>query len=247
MAAPAPPISESPSWLWQTGDVVMTLSPTRSPHGKCRQESLTPAQSRAGFTLIELTVVLAVVVTLVLVLTPSIANFINDSRSARARTDCQTIAAAIVQFYRDTGFFPQWATAQAGGAGPPGSRLQLLVSPGSLPFEEAPTLWSTGQAGMLADQLMNNRPGYALRVPATQFGWNGPYVSSELGSDPWGRRYQVNIGMIDTSAGTVTVAGTVKAAVWVLSAGPNGTIETPYTQSVLTAQLYGDDIGQRIQ
>jgi hypothetical protein len=100
---------------------------------------------------------------------------------------------------------------------------------------------------MLADQLMNNRPGYALRVPATQFGWNGPYVTSELGSDPWGRRYLVNIGMIDTSAGTVTVAGTVKAAVWVLSAGPNGTIETPYTQSVLTAQLYGDDIGQRIQ
>ena len=44
-------------------------------------------ESMRGFTLIELTVVLAVLVTLALVLTPSITNFINDSRVARARTD----------------------------------------------------------------------------------------------------------------------------------------------------------------
>src|SRR5919202_1279955 len=55
--------------------------------------------SAAGFTLIELTVVLAVIVTLALILTPSVTNFINDSRVARARTDTQTIAAAVVQFY----------------------------------------------------------------------------------------------------------------------------------------------------
>lgn len=200
-----------------------------------------------GFTLIELTVVLAVIVTLALVLTPSINNFINDSRAARARTDCQTIAAAVVQFYRDTGFFPQWATALAGGAGSPSTRLQLLVSTGGLPLEEVPTLWTTGIAGPLSDQLMSNRPGYTLRTPSSQFGWNGPYASSELGPDPWGRRYLVNVGLIDTSPGTVTGTGAVKSAVWVLSAGPNGTIETPYSQSVLTAQLFGDDIGQRIQ
>lgn len=208
---------------------------------------LTSRRGRAGFTLIELTVVLAVIVTLALVLTPSISNFINDSRSARARTDCQTIAAAIVQFYRDTGFFPQWETANAGGAGLPADRLQLLVSRGSLPLEEVPTLWSTGGAGELAAQLMSNGPGYALRTPASQFGWNGPYVSSEMGPDPWGRRYVVNVGLIDTSPGPVTGTGSVKSAVWVLSAGANGTIETPFSQSVLTAQLYGDDIGQRIQ
>ncbi|MEW5983918.1 MAG: prepilin-type N-terminal cleavage/methylation domain-containing protein [Acidobacteriota bacterium] len=225
----------------------MLQTPSESgPDRTCPGPTADP-RSRPGFTLIELTVVLAVIVTLALVLTPSIANFINDSRAARARTDCQTIAAAVVQFYRDTGFFPQWTAARGGGAGLADSRLQLLVSPGNPPLEDVPTLWSTGKAGLIGDQLVNNQAGYALRSPSTQLGWNGPYLTSELGTDPWGRRYVVNIGLIDTSPGTVTAAGTVKGAVWVLSAGPNGTVETPYTQSVLTAQLYGDDIGQRIQ
>lgn len=209
--------------------------------------ALTAHATRRGFTLIELTVVLAVIVTLALVLTPSVSNFINDSRAARARTDCQTLAAAIVQFYRDTGFFPQWALSHQGGAGLGDSRLQILVSDGAAPLEDIPTLWTGGRAGSLADQLIRNGPGYALRTPSTQFGWNGPYVASALGPDPWGRRYVVNIGLIDTSPGTVTLDGRVKSAVWVLSAGANGTIETPFTQSALTGQLFGDDIGQRIQ
>ena len=58
---------------------------------------------RPGFTLIELTVVLAVLVTLALVLTPSITNFINDSRVARTRSDTQTLATAVIQFYKDNG------------------------------------------------------------------------------------------------------------------------------------------------
>ena len=74
-------------------------------------------RSAGGFTLIELTVVLAVIVTLALVLTPSVTNFITDSRVARARRDTQTIATAIHQFFKDTGFFPQWSLAQNGGPG----------------------------------------------------------------------------------------------------------------------------------
>lgn len=200
----------------------------------------------AGFTLIELTVVLAVIVTLALILTPSIANFINDSRMARARTDCQTIAAAVVQFYRDTGFFPQWATAQAGGPGPPQARLQVLMTQGNAPLEDQLSPWSTGLSDPLADQLLINAPGYAMRTATSQFGWNGPYLSSELQSDPWGNRYLVNIGMIDTSPGVQTTTGP-KAAVWVLSAGPNGIVETPFAGPVTSAALVGDDIGIRIQ
>lgn len=202
---------------------------------------------RRGFTLIELTVVLAVIVTLALLLTPSIANFINDSRTVRAKSDCQTIAGAIVQFYRDTGFFPQWVTSTRGGAGSQASRLQVLVSQGNIPLEDMPTPWTVGPVGSLADQLLANVPGYALRTATSDYGWNGPYLSSELGSDPWGNRYLVNIGLIDTSASIQTAAGRVKAGVWVLSAGPNGTIETQFSQGALSAVLGGDDIGQRIQ
>ena len=200
-----------------------------------------------GFTLIELTVVLAVIVTLALVLTPSIANFINDSRVAKARNDCQTVASAIFQFYRDTGFFPLWKIAQQGGAGLPASKVQLLASRGNLPLEDVPTLWSTGAVGGLAEQLVNNAPGYTLKTPISQFGWNGPYFSNDIGSDPWGNRYLVNIGLIDTSPGAATLSGRGKLAVWVLSAGPNGTIETPFTLPILSATAGGDDIAIRIQ
>ena len=200
-----------------------------------------------GFTLIELTVVLAVIVTLALVLTPSIANFINDSRVAKARNDCQTLASAIFQFYRDTGFFPVWRIAKNGGPGLPANRLQVLASRGNMPLEDVPTLWSTGAIGGMAEQLVNNAPGYSLKTPTSQFGWNGPYFSSEIGSDPWGNRYLVNIGLIDTSPGAMTLSGQQKLAVWVLSAGPNGTIETPFTLPILNAVAAGDDIAVRIQ
>jgi len=205
------------------------------------------ARSRQGFTLIELTVVLAVIVTLALVLTPSISNFINDARMARARTDCQTLASAIITFYRDNGFFPSWKLAQNGGPGLPGDRVQLLVSPGNIPQEDQPSLWTTGTAGQLSEQLIKDIPGYSLKTSTSPNGWNGPYLSNEITADPWGNRYIVNIQLIDSSATATTRTGGVKLAVWVLSAGANGIIETPYSQSILTAATLGDDIGSRLQ
>jgi len=210
-------------------------------------DTFTHARRTRGFTLIELTVVLAVIVTLALVLTPSIANFINDSRVVKARNDCQTIASGITQFWRDTGYFPLWKIAQNGGPGLPGNKVQVLASRGNPPLEDVPTLWTTGVQGGLAEQLVNNTPGYALKTPTSQFGWNGPYFSSDIGADPWGNRYLVNIGLIDTSPGAATASGQAKLAVWVLSAGPNGTVETPFSQSILNAAVAGDDLGFRVQ
>ena len=206
------------------------------------------ARGRMGFTLIELTVVLAVIVTMALILTPSIANSIHEARVVRARHDCQTIASGLYQFYRDTGFFPVWKVARNGSPGAPASRLQVLVSQGNVPIEDVPSLWTTGVAGSLADQLVINAPGYALRTPTSQFGWNGPYFSSQLLADPWGNRYAVNVALIDLSPGAATASGQAKMAVWVLSAGSNGIMETPFAQSILTAvRPGGDDIGTRVQ
>jgi len=205
-------------------------------------------RGRMGFTLIEVTVVLAVIVTLALVLTPSIAGSINEARVARTRNDCQTIASGMYQFYRDTGFFPLWKLSQNGGQGTPANRVQVLVSQGNVPFEDVPSLWTTGVAGSLADQLVTNAPGYQLRSATSQFGWNGPYFSSQLMADPWGNRYTVNVALVDLSPGAATASGQAKMAVWVLSAGPNGIIETPFAQSILTAvRPGGDDIGTRVQ
>jgi prepilin-type N-terminal cleavage/methylation domain-containing protein len=200
-----------------------------------------------GFTLIELTVVLAVLVTLALVLTPSITNFINDSRVARTRTDTQTMAAAVVQFYKDNGFFPQWSAANAGGPGAVANRVDLLVSGGNIPAAAAANQWTTGTSDLIGGQLMGNTPGYTLKTAAAPFGWNGPYLSSSVGADAWNNRYMINVGLIDATEGTQAAGGGTKSAVWVISAGPNGQIETPFAQPVTTAVLAGDDIGVRIQ
>lgn len=201
----------------------------------------------SGFTLIELTVVLAVIVTLALILTPSITNFINDSRIARTRSDTQTVAAAIVQFYKDNGFFPQWSTAQNGGPGTSTNKVDLLVSDGNVPAAAAPNLWTTGTTDAIADQLLSNAPSYTMKTATATFGWNGPYLSSGIGADAWNNRYAVNVGLIDTTQGTQTSAGATKSAVWVISAGPNGQIETAYTQPITAAVQGGDDIGVHIQ
>lgn len=51
-------------------------------------------------------------------------------------------------------------------------------------------------------------------------------------ADPWGNGYVVNYGAN-------------RSAVWLLSAGPNGTLETPFDGSA-TAPL-GDDIGRHLR
>lgn len=200
-----------------------------------------------GFTLIELTVVLAVIVTLALILTPAITNFINDARTSRTRNDVQTIASAVTQFYKDTGFFPRWSVSNNGGAGLAANKVDLLVSPGNVPASAQQTLWITGTSDTLTNQLQANTPGYTMRTATSQFGWSGPYLSSDFGADAWGNRYMVNVGLLDATTGTQTSTGAAKSAVWVISAGSNGTIETIYAQPATTAVTGGDDIPFRLQ
>src|SRR5687768_14095527 len=104
----------------------------RSSH-RGRSHAVASAGRESGFTLIELTVVLAVIVTLALVLTPAITNVITESRVARAQADTSTLNAAIVGFWKDNGFYPQWHTANAGGPGLPANKVDLLVSTGNVP------------------------------------------------------------------------------------------------------------------
>ena len=207
----------------------------------------TNVKNDAGFTLIELTVVLAVIVTLALILTPSITNFINDSRVARAKSDTQTVASAVMQFNRDNGFFPQWSAANAGGPGLVANKIDLLVSPGNVPTVASANTWTTGTTDTLGNQLLNNTPAYAMKTATSAFGWNGPYLSSGIGADAWNNRYTVNVGLIDVTQGTQTSAGAPKSAVWVISAGPNGQMETTFTQTITAATVGGDDMGVRIQ
>ena len=70
------------------------------------------------------------------------------------------------------------------------------------------------------------------------------YVSQPLRSDPWGNRYLVNMGALGTTDADET--STDPHALWILSAGSNGLVETVYAAPAVSAVVGGDDIGARI-
>jgi hypothetical protein len=89
-------------------------------------------------------------------------------------------------------------------------------------------------------------------------GWAGPYVTALPKTDPWGNKYLVNIreahvrhlsdeAFRDIHQNFQDEGGIVKTAVFVLSAGPNRTIETNSEQSGDAFRANGDDILFRIK
>lgn len=107
--------------------------------------------------------------------------------------------------------------------------------------------WRQAPTGALDDHLRTNRRGYRFRRPGEYGGWNGPYVSAEVKGDPWGNAYMVNTRFLDGGGSVADAAGTPRRAVFVLSAGADGVIDTPFEQSMVDAKAYGDDIVIRIQ
>lgn len=211
----------------------------------------------AGFTLLEITIILAVMAVLGLILTPSVVNFINNSRLARAQADVEVLANAVAEFYRDSGFFPKYADPNKS------QEIMLLVSPGDVPTSgqgAATAGWTVDDPGLvdlISNQLVNNRPGggnvgYPLMRGMGGAGWNGTYITNEVEADPWGNRYAINVEFLVALPGATEPGGVQeKRAVWALSAGPDGVVNTVYpdeaNQVISLAFLAEDDIGVRIQ
>ena len=126
-------------------------------------------------------------------------------------------------------------------------RVDLLISPGNIPTVGTANTWTTGSNDLFSDQLVTNAPAYTTKTATSQFGWNGPYITNTINADPWNNRYMANTGLIDTTLGLSDSAGALKSAVWIVSAGANGAIDTPYTQGVTVATPAGDDLVVRLQ
>jgi hypothetical protein len=107
--------------------------------------------------------------------------------------------------------------------------------------------WREVGTGALDDHLVTNRRGYRYRRPGEYGGWNGPYVSAQIKGDPWGNQYMINSHWLDGGSSTADSQGQPRRAVFVITAGANGVIETPFEQSIVDAHVYGDDIVIRIQ
>ena len=104
--------------------------------------------------------------------------------------------------------------------------------------------------GQAADDVLGG-PGNAPEAPGVRQWVDGrvgsltDYVSLPIRSDPWGNRYMVNIGVTRTRE--ADGASTEPPALWVLSAGPNGLVETRYAAPAVSAVVGGDDVGARIE
>jgi prepilin-type N-terminal cleavage/methylation domain-containing protein len=188
-----------------------------------------------GFTLIELAVVLAIIAILAAVLTPIVMNYLDQSRIARAQADARTLADAIKLYNRDTGRWPIYNNAADHTADTAlGGKAELGTSIGTAPAAGA-TGWVLN-ASLATTALSAFVNADLTGVGSTGFpkaAFRGPYMSS-VESDPWGNEY------------LLTAANLAKSSnfhAYVISAGPNGILETT-RDAAITATLApgGDDI-----
>lgn len=186
--------------------------------------------NQRGLSLVEVTIMVSVFSVLTAVLSPTIGDYVEDARRAKAKQDVSVLASTFARFTfdvaRDGSLEGGWAS------------LGLLVGPGGAPVvgDGGDAAWAAAvdgqRVGLLEDHLMVNTPGYPRRGAGPHFvagGWRGAYLSG-LTADPWGYRYAINVGTFaDGRADTI-----------VLSPGPNGVVETAFGADGVRAG--GDDI-----
>lgn len=198
-------------------------------------------RAAAGFTLVEVIVVLAVVLLLTGIAVPMISGYMDDGRRARAEAELKVLAGAVTSFYKDVGVWPARSATGANNV------LYTLCSGPTLPTTNPFTtnnnigrwLIDGTHGDTLDNHLLSNTPGGSAggAYPSTgSVRWRGPYLAGGSPLDPWGRPYLVTV-----RAGTSTNATNYKK-LYVLSAGANGAIETSANLTA-TTDLAGDDLG----
>ncbi len=189
-----------------------------------------------GWSLVELVVVLAIIAILAAIITPMINGYVDRARTNTARSDVRNIAAAIISFNTDTRTWPIYKDSDQI---PNGNAFNALVTDGdeaALAAGSTITLWTSDTNGNLKAIVNENSLGLTtsgLRA------WNGGYMN-DLTTDPWGTKYYFN--------GLHLKPGSTANATFVLSAGPNQTIDTEFTQAATGTFTVGDDdIVQRVR
>jgi Tfp pilus assembly protein PilE len=220
-----------------------------------------------GFTLVEVTIILLVLVILSGILLPTIERFIDLARYVKVKEDLGMIAAIIELWKVDncSRYFKVCGTSSNQSSD---NRVDLLVSavspePGTpdtgvfLPSGGGPR-WEALYTGIpgpfnvdtMENQLVTNSPmghpewGYPRPgISPGSCGWRGAYISAPLGPDPWGTRYMANVAFLGPRGtrplGATNPPGFNQYDVFVMSAGPDKNAQTPFRVDGVVAQ--GDD------
>ncbi len=187
-----------------------------------------------GYTLLEVAAVVAVTGTLAAVAMPVVSDKIAAAKVAGATADVQAIKDSIVNFMKDTGVPPFYTTAS--GSLPKTNAVLnpiIVTKDGVVPTVSGGGAWEGIPAELTYEsektidgQLISNKPLYPTDGTNA---WKGPYVPS-LKKDPWGNKYVVVIKWLGEPE---EVGGiTYQRAAFVISAGPNGLIETSFSQPI---------------
>lgn len=191
-----------------------------------------------GFSLTEIIVVLAVIGIMAAVITPMTINYLEDAKKSKAEADVKAIAGTILKLTRDVAHFPLY---QDGTKTTGDIDIELLTGPGNDPVDHSTTPWlTTTKKALLEDHLVKNNPGTTKYSTSGRFPWRGPYLE-QVSADSWGNKYLVNIKNANPADGS-------PKAVWALSAGDNGKIETDLNSATDSGPIPGgDDIAIRIK
>ncbi|MCA9322674.1 MAG: type II secretion system protein GspG [Planctomycetes bacterium] len=170
-----------------------------------------------GFSIVETVLAVCLLVSLAALVAPGLVADPKDGDAGAAMAECRDIGAALLRYQRHTGMNP---CGFAGAAG-----YTWLQGPGAAPsFASLPK----GEVGHLEWFLIRNQMGGGKA-------WTGPYLD-DLREDPWGRRYVVYVrAWWPDDAGQ----GDLGQQAWVLSAGPDGIVQTRPDDLVPA----GDDVG----
>ena len=175
---------------------------------------------QAGFTLVEVIVIVAILAILAGILVPMIFSQIDEARIARAESDAKSISSAMLAFRKDVAVWPN----QAGPDCNPS--ITLLHGGGNEPASLAAAGFNTTSKERIMNSLMrDNQECYDTTL------YKGPYLP-QVEADPWGNHYFLAANNFNNDS-----------PVFILSAGPNGTVDTPS----FSTQLLGDDIGLRVK
>jgi type II secretory pathway pseudopilin PulG len=214
-----------------------------------RQARLAIMTTMKGLTLIEMVLVLAAILLVSAILVPRLGNYIDHAKAATAQSDVRAIGEAILRFEKDVGRLPMFPSGSGFLADSAATVVRMESSAGSYPTTSAGNVWISATPTDAPDCtptctfhtmgiLLANAIGYpSTSSLAKPNKWKGPYM--DVGVDPWGRKYLVNI--INGKSSSVD-------AVFVISAGVNGVIETSFNRPRTgTVTPVGDDILFRIR
>lgn len=200
-------------------------------------------KKQGGFTLIEAAVAIAVVAILSGVIVPLVIKNIGDSQDARVINDVNVIAAAVAKQLANTGVRPTGEAAANKGTAEGAVVWHSGSSTGNAPMGVTLTADNSFVNLFCADKTDVDANLIFKTTAGAEFSYKGPYLANDVASktDTWSTSYLI--------LGYNATGHAMNGPIWVVSAGPNKSVNAANTAASLEWLKTGDsadDIAIRV-